>query len=282
VALVFVLNLGALGIWLAQPRNEFSFGSRTPEMLWQMGAIFLQGLVTPVAPILSYLVDPNPKATNVIAAASLVILGVLCGWLIWRRRGGSALAVLGWFGIILLPSLASLNFGYVWNSPRLMYLIAPSVGWLWGGALAAWIESQRGERSQFLGAALALTLVGLSVIQSGVYVRRRARLYDMAADASRTVAAVAAVAPEGSVPLFVNLPSWLSPRVRIYPLGDIGIQWMPYYQGIDDVIFAQLERDHRSRAVVFESIQTEQAYYWGWLRFGYGSRAGRRSPMRVT
>lgn len=262
---VFLLNLGALVIWLAQPRNEYSFGPRTLDGLWQMGAIFLQGLITPVAPLLNYLVEPTPEATAVIAVASLLILGVLCAWLIQRGRGWMALRAVGWFGLMILPSLASLNFLYVWNSPRLMYLIAPATGWLWGGALAGWIEGAEGKarRGQIWRAVVAVALVASSMAQSGVYVRQRARLYDMAAEASRGVAAAATDAPTGSIPLFVNLPSWISPAKRIYPLGDIGIQWMPYYQGVDDVIFAQLECDHHSRAVIFENVQTAQPYYWG-------------------
>lgn len=267
--LMLGLNLTALAIWAAQPRFEYSFGPRSAQGIWQMAAIFLQAMITPIAPLLEWVIEPGSSEFNLTGLTSIIILIVLALWLVWRKRGWGALASLGWFGLMILPALASLNPGYVWNSPRLMYTIAPAASWLWALTLTAFIEGVPRDdappRKQ--GAAwrtgLVMILVGVSVVQTGAYVRVRARLYDMAAEASRGAASAAMENPPESRPLFINLPGWLSPVERLYPLGDIGIQWFPDYSSINDVIFSQIDSEHESQAIRFDPAMSEQPYYWG-------------------
>lgn len=261
-ALGLVVNIAFFVTWQIVPKFDYGGGMRVNlESMLQIGTYYLQGLIYPSAPLAVPLVGQfGLNDLNAIRLVGLITLVIVIGLLIRRRRAILALACAGWFGLLMVPSLVTVDFDYVINSPRLLYPAAPGIVILW----AAWAaEVVSAGRARLLRTAGAAAIVGLVLAQNTAFVHMENRLYHMAEEPVHALAKAAQVAPGDEVLLFVNLPSWLSPHWRDYAVGNHGIQFITGYAGINDVIFAYNGEDHFSRAVSFANVMNVTPYWLG-------------------
>ncbi|HLF29087.1 MAG TPA: hypothetical protein VJG32_22390 [Anaerolineae bacterium] len=256
------INFVFFAIWQIAPKFDYSGGMRLNlEAILQMSTYYLQGLIYPSAPLAVPLV--GQLGLNDLNAVRLVGLGTLLivlGLLIRRRRTIIAFVALGWFGLLILPTLVTIDFDYVINSPRLLYPAAVGIVILW----AVWIaELVSPGRWQLLRVALAGAIVGIVLAQNIAFIQMENRLYHLAEEPVHALAAAARATPGDDALLFVNLPAWLAPQWRDYALGNHGVQFITGYADINDVVFAYNGVDRFSRAVSFTNLTNITPYWLG-------------------
>jgi hypothetical protein len=256
-----LLNVAFLVVWVLVPKNPYTYGPPTPERLLQISVYMVQGLAYPVAPLGAPLMDSLGVSDFVaIALTSLPALAFLVAGLAARPARALLVASLLWFALLNLPALLTLTFDYVINSPRLLYPPGPAMAWLWAAFLALLAGGGRSGRAGRVAAAGAAVL--LVAGQNIAFVRGRMAHYHIAERPVHQLAALARQGLPGSL-LVVNMPSWLAPADRTFALGNNGIQFIPGYIGIEDVIFAQNDAVHPARAVQFANVRSPQPYYYG-------------------
>jgi hypothetical protein len=106
-------------------------------------------------------------------------------------------------------------------------------------------------------AVLVIVLMNLN------FVRIRTDHYHIAEDTVEQLAAAARGTPAGEPLLVVNMVSWLTPPQRTFALGNNGIQWLPFYVGIEDVAYAVDEVDYPIEALQFHNVRQPQPYFYG-------------------
>jgi hypothetical protein len=170
---------------------------------------------------------------------------------------------LAWFAIAVLPASLVLSYDYIINGPRVLYLasVGATIAWAVGiGALVSDGRRRMGAPSK--GLAL-LGLVAVLVFSFG-FVRERQATHRMGGDliwqASETISA--APADEGH--LVVNYPAWLAPGQIVYPVGHEGVEFMPRYIGVGDLVWANsgAERDVFTAKFANE-LPPWPGYYYG-------------------
>ncbi|HET7087872.1 MAG TPA: hypothetical protein VFL17_04415 [Anaerolineae bacterium] len=261
-AIGLAINAVFFAIWQIVPKFDYSGGMRINlEAMLQMSTYYLQGLIYPSAPLAVPLVGlAGLDDLNAVRWVALATLMVVLSLLIWRRRLVLAMAALGWFALLVFPTLVTVDFDYVINSPRLLYPAAVGIVILWAAWIAEFTAPGRWRPARMVIAAGAF---GLALAQNVAFVQLQNRLYHLAEAPVHALAAAARAAEDGEVPLFVNLPSWLAPHWRDYAIGNHGVQFITGYAGIDDVIFAYNGADRFSRAVSFTNVMSITPYWLG-------------------
>lgn len=262
------LNVVFLVIRAYVPRATYGFGSPTPERLFQISVYLLQGLTYPVAPTAVPLMNRfGLSDMAAIAAVGLPILVAIVVFLL--RRGQRALLVFSllWFAVLQLPGLITLNFAYYINSPRLLYPSSPATSWIWAAFFTAWLLP--GRRQVLRATAVGLGVLAILLVNVD-FIRIRTDHYHLAESSIHQLAEIARDTKRDEELLVVNMPSWINPQERTYALGNNGIQLIPFYVGIGDVVFAANDEDQPMRAVQFHNIRQPQPYYYGM----YGPRMG--------
>lgn len=257
------INVIFFVIWQIVPKFDYAQGMQPfdVEGLLQKSAYFLQGLIYPTAPLAAPLVGQSGlNDLNAVRLIALITLAPMLALLIRRQRTLMTLAGLAWFALLIVPSLLTTDFDYVINSPRLLYPASVGGVIVWAAFASEAMAAGRGQRARVL---VTLAAIGLVLGQDVAFVQVETRLYHIAAEPVRALAAAARSMPEGDPLLFVNLPSWLSPIEHAYALGNHGVQFITGYAGINDVIFACNGYDRLSRAVSFTSLSSEVPYYFG-------------------
>ena len=261
-AVGLAINMSFFVIWQIVPKFDYGSGMQINlEAILQMSTYYLQGLIYPSAPLAVPLVgQAGLNDLNAVRLVGLITLALLLGVLIRRRRTIVALFGLGWFGLLILPTLVTVDFDYVINSPRLLYPAAVGAVVVW----AAWIaEVVSPGRWRMLRVAVTAAIGALVLAQNVAFVQMENRLYHLAEEPVHALAEAARSTPGDDALLFVNLPSWLAPHWRDYALGNHGVQFITGYAGINDVIFAYNGVDRFSRAVSFTSVMNETPYWLG-------------------
>lgn len=263
---VIGLLMNTAFVWrsLTIPKQEYSFGPPTPERLMQIATYFLQGITYPFS-FLSNVLFGSGRVSD-LAAIQLVSLPILllAGWLLWCwKRPLFAMSLL-WFTALNLPALVFLNFDYVINSPRLLYPPGVGIAWLWGGLLALVLTL----RPKGVGWGLTAVFLILTLSQSTRFVNERIALYHLSERSILDATAVAQQTPDDQRLLFVNTPSWLTPERRTFAVGNNGIQLIPFYIGMEDVIYGHTDADQPATAIQFANIRQPQPYYYGMLGEG--------------
>jgi len=227
----------------------------------------LQGLIYPVAPLATLLEERlGWHDLEVILVMGLVTVGGLTAVLLRRRRPGPVVLTLIWFlAFSLIPGFM-VTADYVINSPRLLYLVGPAIGWLWGSVLA---EGWYAGRLRQLGRWGVILLLLFTLTYSAFFVAHKDWLYHVG---TRPILEVARIvqetkqSPEADDPrglLFVNLPAWLAATNQYYAMGSHGAQLMPPWVNIQDVIYAQTGELYPASAVRFdETISPQPPTYW--------------------
>jgi len=254
--LYLALAAGYVAIWFLIPKSR---GDGLPllslETLGQKGAYFLQGLVFPVAPLVRSAGGGAPTSGyGAVFALAAVMTGLLTFLFLRARRRSEWAFFLAWFAIGVLPLWPTLDLDYVLNGPRLFYVASAGAAMVWAG-LAVVLGTR--ARRRCAGRALGL-LVALIVLAGNVTFL--VRMQNVLASGGRIVDRVVATATEHSddTPLlFVNFPSWLSPRSYRFPLGWEGISLLPGYSDVADLIYTNTGRQMNARNVAATVIWKE-------------------------
>jgi hypothetical protein len=255
------LNILFLIIRVFVPREIYEFGSPTLERLFQISVYLLQGLIYPVAP----LALPLTNRFGLSDLAAIIVIGLptlFVGAVFLLRKGRRALLLFSllWFVLLQLPGLITLNFAYFINSPRLLYPTGPATSWIWAALLTVFLVPGRHRvwRSVAVGIAV-LFILAVSVN----FIRIRTDHYHIAEGSLHQLGDIALETNREEDLLIVNMPSWITPPQRTYALGNNGIQLIPFYVDIGDVVFAANDEDHPINAVQFHNIRQPQPYYYG-------------------
>ena len=258
------LNVLFLIVWLLVPKSAYEFGLPTAERVMQIATYLLQGITYPLSP----LARPVMEQGGLSDLAAITVVGlpalVLVVFVVARQRRWPILvAALLWFAFINLPALLTLTFDYVINSPRLLYPVGPAMAWLWAAfftSLAAMGRRQATRTSLAVASGVAIFAIAWMNVD---FVRIRTDHYHIAENTVDELAAAARETPAGDPLLVVNMVSWLTPSSRTFALGNNGIQWLPFYVGIEDVAYAVDEVDYPIDALQFHNIRQPQPYYYG-------------------
>lgn len=203
---------------------------------------FLQGFTYPLSAQIMWLSDRT---------GGVVSLGLLQVGLLALVAGAGAYALAAWraqrlllpalaipalaFGLAaatFLPALVRLSWGYVQDSPRLLYLPALGSALFWGLLPSLTFGNQQLTR---VWRCLTLLLLAGVVAQSCRFIDVR---MDMYAQGTSVIDQIAAVGDtyQGRRLLVVNAPSWFAQDRYEYPYGHLGVPLMPAYIGLDGVI----------------------------------------------
>lgn len=257
------LNIAFLARSLTIPKDPYYFGPPTWHRTLLIATYFLQGLMYPISPLAVPLMARTTLSdVSAIALVCLPLLACMAGFLAYRRQWGILLASLFWFGLLNLPAIVFADFNYVSNSPRLLYPAGVGIVWLWSSFLTAVFFEPAYQR-------LKLTLVTLFTLfvlwQNVNFVQIVLRHYQLAKQPIAQLTALARTIPTEDHLLVVNFPSWISPQKATFAMGNFGVQIIPFYIDIQELIYAHNDADHPTQAIQFTNIRQEQPYYSGLL-----------------
>ncbi len=244
------------------------------ESQFQNAAYVLQGLAYPFtafSPLFKRIsgLDNDVVAIAVLGAAFVTV------WLLAAWRGGGAslrLALFGvlWFVLAVVPAALLLDFNYMIESPRLMYLASVGAS-LFLAAPFALEPIAPGARWHGDVRRVAALLVALGLcIPALTYLDRRAVLYrDMAnaiagLDVAHTTAQTVC-APTGPAPtttLAVNFPEWYFVQPTDTSLGHDGLKTIAERRGLTELYLVNHPSSNaRFDAVMLPDIQTTNQPY---------------------
>jgi len=249
---------------------------RRADQLLQKTVFFAQGATFPFQFVAARLVDGwgwgVGWAVGWGVALSLVVLGLSYARLGWRRLGLAS----GWVALTALPPLVALSAAYVDTAPRLLYIPAAGVAWLWGGPVAGLTVSRR------WGAPLRVVALALILLPSMVFLRQRTTLFELVARPARQAVEASRSSPDDAL-LFVNLPAWVAYKEHTFPVSTEGVAFLPGYVGASDFVWVNTGLEVEARAVTFANIQQDQPYWYGpwgeardWEALGRAIRAAER------
>ncbi len=258
-----LLNLLFLARSLTLPKQSYNFGLPTAGRLLLISTYFLQGLMYPISPLALWVMDLTGWGdVAAIWFVSLPALLLIAFVLLRKKQGALLFFSLAWFLLLNLPALVFVDFDYVVNSPRLLYPPGVGIVLLWGGFLAALAAGERWPRARLALAGLGLLLI---LGMSGRFVRERNEQYLLAQEPVLTLAKIAQETDPDREILVVNFPSWLAPEERRFAMGNHGVQILPFYVNIQELIYAHNDADQTARAIQFGNIRQPQPYYYGML-----------------
>ncbi len=258
------LAVAYVPIYFAIPRQTSALPPFTVARFVQTGAYLLQGLAYPVAPagrlLMAHLGWSDLTSAYLAAGVTVVLFLVIALRHNRLRELGLALA---WFAIAVLPASLVLSYDYIINAPRVLYLASVGTTIAWAVGIGDLVSDGRRR----IGApSKGLALLGLAAVLvfSFGFVRERQATHRLGGDliwqASETIAA----APADEEHLVVNYPAWLAPGRIVYPVGHEGVEFMPRYVGVDDLVWANsgTERDVFTAKFANE-LPPWPGYYYG-------------------
>lgn len=165
-------------------------------------------------------------------AWAAILLPLLLALLTWfTRRRYLMLLGLGLYLLGIAPAVLRLSVDYVHHAPRVYYAALPGAALLWAAFIAVVVDLHDGNRNtEQKPAQLALTpslptwgvygiLAGLIGLIGFIHAREQIALHVRASAPVLAVAARAAQLPPASRILALDLPEWVSPPFRRFPLG---------------------------------------------------------------
>ena len=258
------LLLPALGYLIARalvPRNASSPSLPRLETLFQNGVYFLQGVAFPLEPLGG--MWRRAGGGDVVAAGLVGVGALLLALIVQRARGGRASALPWlWIALALLPAWLMLPFDYVINGPRLLYLAAAGIAWLWADVILGLVAALQSPKLHAAGWALLLTA---ALLPGALFIHNRMELHRMGGEMlwQATEHALETAPPENHPALFVNLPSWLARREGAYALGHEGVQFLPGYVSMQETVYSNSQHWLAVEAVEFGNIVQEAPYWYG-------------------
>jgi len=229
--------------------------------LWSNGIYFSQGLLFPIA----FLSTPLSRILTTDHFLLLAIMGVIALLILTiffhrRKRILEFLYALSWFVIAILPLWLMLDFAYVINGARLLYLGAIGSALLWAGVpVLLWFTSPQRWWTRTLAVAVIIGILAFNVN----YVRHK---MSMAVTISTPLwQAVDAAKEQGDSKslLYVNVPGWVAPKEPTYSVGTEGLTFIPEYVRVQDFLYINSGEDPKTTAVMFDPVRQDREIYLG-------------------
>ncbi|MCX7855680.1 MAG: hypothetical protein N2556_06865 [Anaerolineae bacterium] len=256
----WLAGLLGLAVWLAAPKGTQPMHIWNLEARYQNGVYALQGLAYPVAPLAKRVWNAGWGLDDLQSV--LLVCGVavaLWSWLLWKtgRRQLLTLA-LGWFLLGVAPAWLIVDFRYMIDGPRLLYLSSVGTALFWAAPLWGWEESFRGR----LGRIAAGVLVLLVALCGFVFIRQRAAIYEeMGRWIAQFVQGVRSVSAPGPV-LCVNCPEFLAPRESTFAVGHEGVPICAGHQ-LGGLFWVNTGEEREVVGLVFPDVQRPWKYHYG-------------------
>jgi hypothetical protein len=215
--------------------------SRAPQASFELEALrqkfyyLIQGAGYPLAWFGRWL----PENLGVVA----VILGfflmvILTAWSAKDRFNRLPLA-LGWSWWLLasLVLVIPLSASYLLHGPRLLYLSAAGVAFLWPVLLEPVYQLKR------FGHLIWLAAMAIILLPSGIFIRGRLQAYDTLTEPVIVMEQILQNRPVGDGIIFVNLPQWLAPESNTYPMGVEFVAMLGDYLFVEELVRENLDLD---------------------------------------
>lgn len=212
-----------------------SLAEASPKALF-----FLQGFTYPVSAQLIWVEDHLGVSIGILRSGVVAIALLLCAywfatkktdkrWFMALPAAGLAIAV-----VAALPSMLRLSWGYVENGPRLLYLVMIGSALFWG-LLPSLDFGNRHATLVWRITTMAL-LLGV-VVQSWRFINVRIEMFE---SGSETIESIVRLGERyrGQRIVVANMPSWFALGGYEYRYGHFGIQVVPFYLGLDGVVYA--------------------------------------------
>jgi hypothetical protein len=259
--LYFVIAFLFFVLWLRIPKAREPFQFPSLERLWRNGAFFLQGLISPTAPLAKLpmrLLQLNDiwsvLLISVLSLAPLSITLAKFGYI------NILLFSLGWFSISVMPAWTMLDPNYVIDGARLLYLASTATSLLW----AAFPLSIYSLKPKFnLNLLMFGTVLFILLGQNISFVYDRMGLYLMGRDFIHSSAQITAASSEEESLLFVNIPQWLARKETFYALGREGVMFLPDYTNFQSLAYINSGVERHVGALTFPNIMKPTSYYHG-------------------
>jgi hypothetical protein len=225
-------------------------------LFWD-GALFLQGLAFPfssLARIVKSLTGMDGDAMAVLVTA----LPVLAIW--WALAGLRRQMTwsVGWFGIAALPAVILLDFRYVQEAPRLLYLASAGAAAFWAMPIGLATASRRRGLAQLVIGAIVV--VGAS-LWSYLFIQRRGESYRLMGESIAQLAQLPAQpgCSSRASTLVVNFPEWFFVRDPEYLIGHDGIKTVAENSGLTELVWVNTHRRTLLQPVQLPDIQSADA-----------------------
>lgn len=248
-------------VLLTEPDSTASLGLPQLSSLWSNGIYFSQGLLFPIAflstPLSGILATDHFLLLAIMGVVALLILTIFFHR---HKRLIEFLYALSWFAIAILPLWLTLDFAYVINGARLLYLGAIGSALLWAGVpVLLWFSSPQRWWTKALAVAI---IIGILVFNVN-YVRHKMSM--AATIAAPLWQAVESAKEQGNSAslLYVNVPGWVAPKEPTYSVGTEGLTFIPEYVRVQDFIYVNSGTDPATKAVMFDPVKQEREIYLG-------------------
>jgi len=142
----------------------------------------------------------------------------------------------------------------VLNGPRLFYVASVGIAMTWAALVA--LAATR-LRWVWTGRLLALALALAILAGNGAFLARQETVLETGGGIADAVIAEATAHEDSTPLLFVNVPSWLSPKGYRFPLGWEGISIVPGYSDVADLVYVNTGRQMNVRNVAAPIIWKE-------------------------
>ncbi len=255
------LTLGGLFalVWLSVQKVPSPVLANQEELI-QKGLFFLQGMAYPVTaqlvPLQKWFGDDLGSQT--LLAGGIGIGICLIAYLLAGRKSLIAVLAVIWALAALVPVWWRLNWPYVQDAPRLLYLASAGAAIFWG-----MLASLEWRYRALTVAWRVIVVAGLVAVvwQSAHFISIR---MEMLRNGGQLVNAVAAAgkAHDGGSVLFLNVPSWFSAREHVYARGHLGVTVMPSYIGLDRVIYTHTGARTQAESLAFRADTETWRDYW--------------------
>ncbi len=174
----------------------------------------------PLAPVLTWTHRLGGAVWPLSVAAMAGVAGALAWAAVRARQARLLLLGAAWAVLWSAIPLATQQYDWMRDPPRVLYVGAAGVAMLWTAGLTSLAAARRAWVRVAIGAAVAVA----ALAPAAMFVHRTMGLYGRAGDILWQ--AIGAADEAGPV-LLVNLPGRITPPTRMYPLGHEGVIPMP-------------------------------------------------------
>lgn len=233
----------------APQASPLTAGSLTIRLLY-----LAQAAVYPLAALFNWLI--SAPAPWLIGLSVLLVAAGVVGRAVAAENRLPLLLASGWLGLAFLLIGIPLSTDYLLRGPRLLYLGGVGVSMLWSGLLVG----KRPFSLRLVGWLTVLLIVGIN----GRFIQRQLDAYQQLTEPVRQVEQVLTDAPPTSGVILLNLPQWIEPAEKQFPVGVEFVSMLGGYLFVEELVGYNLKSvSHPAQAAIVPDQLAETAYRVG-------------------
>jgi hypothetical protein len=199
---------------------------------------------------------PDLGSSLLVLSSTAITLG-LTAWVARLRQNWLPLLLgWGWWGLASLLIMIPLPTNYLLHGPRLLYLSAVGLAFLWAQLLTR-------RKTGFPHQVWLLVGTSFILITNWQFVRNRLSQYGQLTNPIDEISMVMAERPPDEGIVVVNLPQWLSPPRNTYAVGAELVAMLGNYLFADEIVVQNMQGEHRVYPVVMPDLLQTPAYPYG-------------------